>query len=85
MFFFFKFIVLLSFNGSLASKCMSLNNEKYEVRPTLIDLTTFELKCYDKCNGGCNTLKEISGIISVQNKAENVNLNVFDLITRTNE
>ena len=47
-FVFFKFIVLLSFNGSLASKCMSLNNEKYEVRPTLIDLTTFELKCYDK-------------------------------------
>ena len=32
------FIVLLSFSGSLTTKCASLNNEQYIARPTLISL-----------------------------------------------
>ena len=39
----------------------------------------------DKCNGGCNTLSEISGRICVPNKTENLNLNILNLITRTSE
>ena len=35
------FIGLLSFSGSLATKCISLKNE-----PTLTDLNPVELKCY---------------------------------------
>ena len=31
------FIVLVSFSGSLFTKCMSVNNETYFARPTLID------------------------------------------------
>ena len=38
------FIVLFSSNKSLATKCLSLNNELYMVRPTLIDLNPVELK-----------------------------------------
>ena len=40
-------IGLLSFSGSLATKCMSLNNEPCLVRPTLIDLIHFE---FNKCS-----------------------------------
>ena len=56
------FIVLLSFSSSLATKCLSLNDEPCMVRPTLIDLNSVELKYYRfmisliKCTGGCNVL-----------------------------
>ena len=36
------FIALLLFVESLATKCMSLNNELCLIRPTLIDLNPFE-------------------------------------------
>ena len=50
-------IALLSFSGSLATKCMSLNNEPCVIRPNLIDLNPVELNYYsfiislDKCSG----------------------------------
>ena len=54
------FITLLSFSGSLAIKCVSLNNEPCMIRPILIDLNPVELNYYpfmislDKCNASCN-------------------------------
>ena len=39
----------------------------------------------DGCNGSCNTLEDPSDRICVSNKTENVNLNVFNMITRINE
>ena len=42
----FGFIVLLSFGGSLTTKCLSLNDEPYMVSPTFIDLTPVELNYY---------------------------------------
>ena len=39
----------------------------------------------NKSDGSCNTLTEISGKDFVPSKTENVNLNVFNLITRKNE
>ena len=56
------FIILVSFSSSLATKCVSLNDEPCIVRSTIIDLNPVELKCYpliislDKCNGSCNVL-----------------------------
>ena len=53
------FVVLLNFSDSLATKCLSSNNEPCMVRFTL-DLNLAELKYYpfktslDKCNGICN-------------------------------
>ena len=57
-----EFIILLSISSSLATKCVSLNDEPCIVRSTIIDLNPVELKCYpliislDKCNGSCNVL-----------------------------
>ena len=36
------FIKSLSFGGSLATKCVSLNNQPCQVRPTLIDVSSNE-------------------------------------------
>ena len=38
------FIVLLSFSSSLATKCLSFNDEPCMVRATFIDLNPAELK-----------------------------------------
>ena len=39
----------------------------------------------DRCNESCNTIDNPSGIIHVSNKAEDVNLKVFNMIARMNE
>ena len=39
-------VALLTFTGSLATKCMSLNSEPYIVRSTVIDLNPDELNYY---------------------------------------
>ena len=39
----------------------------------------------DRCSGSCNTLDDPSGRICVQNKIENVNSNVVNMIARKNE
>ena len=43
-------IILLSLSKSLATKCLSLNDEANIVRPTLIDLNPAELKSYPFTN-----------------------------------
>ena len=40
------FILLLSFSGSSATKCMSLNKEQCQTRPFVIDLNRVEHKYY---------------------------------------
>ena len=56
------FILLLRFRISLATKCLSLNDDPFMVRPIVIDLNPVELKYYpfmislDKCSGSCNVL-----------------------------
>ena len=58
------------------------------VRPTLIDLNPVELKYYpfmislDKCNGICYVL---SPKISVLEKAKDINVKVFNIITNKHE
>ena len=56
------FIVFLRFIDTLATKCVSSNDEPCMVRPTLIALNPVELKYYPfmvslyKCDGSCNVL-----------------------------
>ena len=88
------FIVLLAsiVNASNHTKCVSLNNQKCEIQPILINLhpnqygqefhyCPFTVKS-DRCAGSCNTLKDLSNKLSVPNKTEDLNLNVFNLIYR---
>ena len=77
------FISLLRFSGSLATKCISLNNKPCLLEPPVIGINLIELHYYpfiirlDICNGSCNTLDDSSGRIYFPNKTEDVNLNVF--------
>ena len=81
-------IVLLSFSSSLATKCLSLNDEPCMGRPIVIDWNPVELKYYpfmislDKCSEICNAL---SSKTWVPKKTKDVNVKAFDMITNKNE
>ena len=73
---------------------MSLTNQKCKIQSTLINLHSneysqefhyypFAVKL-DRCAGGCNTLNDLSNKVCVPNKTEELNLNVFNMITRIN-
>ena len=82
------FIGLLSFSSSLATKCVSLNDEPCMIRPTLIYINPVELKYYpfvislDKCTGSCNVLSQK---ICVPKETKDVNVKAFNMITNKNE
>ena len=71
-----------------STKCISQENEPYLARPTLIDLNPNELHfCFFlvslvKCNGIHIILDDLSSRIWFLNKIEDVNLDVFNMITR---
>ena len=91
------FIVLLSSiaNASNHTKCVSLSNQKCQIQPSFINLHlndySQEFHCYpflvklDKCVGSCNTLNDLSNKVYVPNKTEDLNLNLFNMITGITE
>ena len=86
------FIVLLSFSGSLTTKCASLNNEQYI--PTLISLNPDNhdqrlhqypvILSLHRRNWICNTADDLSSRLCVSNKSTDAILNGFNMITGTN-
>ena len=87
------FIGFLCFSRSLATKCVSLNNEPRMIGPTLTDLNPVGLNHYpfmvslDKCSGSCNAFDDLSTKKCVLGKTKNVTVKVFifNLITRINK
>ena len=74
---------------------MHIFNQKCEIRPAFINLHPneysqefhyypFAVKL-DRCGGSCNTLNDLSNKGCVPNKTEDLNLNVFNMITGINE
>ena len=74
------FIVLLGsiVNASNRTKCVSLNNQKCDIQPNLINLHpnefnqelhfyTFVVKL-DNCIGSCNTLNNIEYVFQIKQK-----------------
>ena len=77
------FIVLLSFSSSLATKCASLNDPPFMVRPTLIDFNLTELKFYPSMISLDNNI--LSPKICIPKKTKDINVQVFNMITNKNE
>ena len=90
------FIGLLTtvLNPSNHTKSVSLSNQKCTTQPTRINLHPSEytqgLRYYpfavnlDICVGSCNTLNDLSNKVCVPSKTEDLNLNVFNMITGIN-
>ena len=53
------------------------NSQEFHYYPLAVKL--------DRCVGSCNTLNDFSKKVCIPNKAEDLNLNVFNIITGINE
>ena len=90
----FMELLISTVNASDHTNCVSLSNQKCEIQPTFINLHSNEysqeFRYYPftvksgKYVGSCNTLNNLSNKVSVPNKTENLNLNVFNMITGIN-
>ena len=82
------FLVLLSFCSSLATKCVSLNEEPCIARHNLIVLNPVELKynalmiSLDECTGNCNVFSQN---ICVSKETKDINIKAFNIIINKNE
>ena len=72
-------------------KCISMTNQEFKVRPQIVNVNSnnsifypFSIKT-SKCSGSCNDINGPQAKICVTDIFKNLNLKVFNLISRTNE
>ena len=72
-------------------ECVSMNNQECKIRTEIIDINTNEPMFYlysikiHKCKGNCNTINDPYAKICVPDTIKNINVKVFNLMSRTNE
>ena len=78
-----------SITGGL--KCVSINNQECKVRPKIVDVSSnnpifypFSVKI-NRCSGDCNSINDPYAKICVPDVVKNLNVKVFNLMSRSNE
>ena len=72
-------------------KCVSMNNQECRKRPEIINIKSNESIFYpysikvNKWNGSCNNINDPYSKLCVPDNDKNINLIVFNLISRANE
>ena len=85
---FFISMTFVSFN---ALKCVSTNNQYCKVRSAIININSNEPLCYphsilvNKCSGTCNDINNPYAKLCVPDVVKNMNIKVFNLMSRINE
>ena len=94
--FFIGLITLSNFtNTTLLSatslNCISMKNQECKIRPQIININSnnpifypFSIKI-NKCSGNCNNINNPYAKICVPDIIKNLNVKVFNLMSRTNE
>ena len=83
--------MILSFFSCSAVKCSSMNNQECKVKPEIKNINNNELSFYphsvkiSKCSGNCNNINDAYANLCVPDVVKNMNVKVFNLISRTNE
>ena len=89
--FFTGLVFLLTLTGINSLSCISMNNQECKVRPQIVNLNRGELVFFpfsiktSKCNGSCNNIENPYTKLCVPDVDENLNVKVFNLVSRTNE
>ena len=72
-------------------KCVSMNNQEFKPRAKLIDVNSNEPMFYpfsikvNKCGGSCNSINDPYAKLCVPDISKNINVKVFNLMSRINE
>ena len=68
-----------------------MNNQECKSRPVIMDINSDETLFYfhiillNKCSGSCNDINNFHAKLFVPDTVKNMNIKVFNLISRTNE
>ena len=71
--------------------CISMKNEECKVRPEIISINSNNPIFYpfcikiNRCNGNCNNINDPYARICVPDVVKNLNVKVFNLMSKTNE
>ena len=85
------FVTAMTFFSSSALKYVSVNNEECKIRPKIVNINSTEPSFYlysilvNKCSGTCNNINDPYAKLCVPDVAKNMNIKVFNLMSRTNE
>ena len=72
-------------------KCVSMNNQECKIRPKIINVNSNEPLFYpysiliSKCSGSCNSINDPYSKLCVAHFVKNVNIKVFNLMSRSNK
>ena len=72
-------------------ECVSMNNQECKIRPDIVNVNSdqpvfypFSIKT-SKCSGSCNNINDPYAKLCVPDVVKNINIKVFNLMSRTNE
>ena len=77
--------------NTIPLKCVSMNNQECKIRPEIINIISNEPKVYpysikvNKCRGSFNNIDNPYLKLCVSDIVKNTNVEVFNLMSRTNE
>ena len=88
------FVVAMTFiNFNLSNlnslECVSMNNQECKISSEIINVNTNKAIFYpysikiNKCKGSCNTINDPYAKMCVSDTIKNINVKVFNLISRT--
>ena len=84
-------LTVLSSSITNALNCVSLKNQECKVRPKIADINSnnamfqpFSIKV-NKCSDNCNNINDPYAKVCVPDTVKDLNLRVFNLMSRTNE
>ena len=72
-------------------KCVSMSNRECKIRPEIININSNKPSFYpysvqiNKCSGSCNNINDPYTKLCVPDVAKNLNVKVFNLMSRINE
>ena len=88
---FFLGLTLLSSSITGALNRVSMNNQEFKVRPEIVDISSnnpifypFSVKI-NRCSGNCSSINDPYARICVPDVVKNLNVKVFNLMSRSNE
>ena len=89
--FFIGLTILSGFTNANSLSCISMSNQACKARPEIINVNSnnpvfypFSVKA-SKCSDNCNNINDPYAKICVPDVAKDLNLKVFNLMSRTNE
>ena len=87
---FFTTVTFFNLSNINSLKCVSMNNQECKIRTEIINLNSNEPVFYPYSikimhKGSCNTINDPYAKICVPNKVKNINVKVFNLMSKTNK